>query len=52
VVLDPFGGAGTVSLVAERLGRDSIYIDLNPEYVAMARKRIVGDCPMFTEIGT
>jgi DNA modification methylase len=52
VVLDPFGGAGTVSLVAERLGRDSIYIDLNPEYVAMARKRIVGGCPMFTEIGT
>jgi hypothetical protein len=33
-------------------GRNSIYIDLNPEYVAMARKRIVGDCPMFTEIGT
>jgi hypothetical protein len=33
-------------------GRHGIYIDLNPEYVAMARKRIVGDCPMFTEIGT
>lgn len=42
VVLDPFAGAGTVSLVAERLGRDSIYIDLNPEYADMARERIEG----------
>jgi DNA modification methylase len=52
VVLDPFGGAGTVSLVAERLGRDSIYIDLSESYAAMARNRIYDDAPMFTEIGT
>jgi DNA modification methylase len=52
VVLDPFGGAGTVSLVAERLGRNSIYIDLSPEYAAMAEKRIRGECPMFTTITT
>lgn len=43
VVLDPFGGAGTVGMVAERLGRDSIIIELNPEYAAMARRRILGD---------
>ena len=40
VVLDPFGGSGTVSLVAKRLGRGSIYIDLNPEYLQMALKRM------------
>lgn len=39
VVLDPFGGAGTVALVAKRLGRDSIYIDLSPEYAHMAARR-------------
>lgn len=40
VVLDPFGGAGTTGLVAERLGRDSIMIELNREYAAIARRRI------------
>jgi DNA modification methylase len=40
VVLDPFGGAGTTGLVAEQLNRDSILIELNPEYAAMARDRI------------
>lgn len=44
-VLDPFGGAGTVGLVAERLGRDSILIEINAEYAAMARKRIDEDVP-------
>ena len=33
VVLDPFGGAGTTGLVADRLGRDAILIELNPEDV-------------------
>lgn len=50
VVLDPFGGSGTVSLEAERHGRDSIYIDLKPEYVEMARKRITTDAPLLTVI--
>ena len=38
-VLDPFGGSGTVSLVARRLGRNSIYVDLNPDYARMAVDR-------------
>lgn len=38
-VLDPFGGSGTVSLVAKRLGRSSVYIDLNPAYAQMAVRR-------------
>jgi DNA modification methylase len=44
-VLDPFGGAGTVGLVAEQLGLDSTLIDLNPEYAEMARRRIYGEAP-------
>lgn len=39
-VLDPFAGAGTTALVAARLGRHSVGIELNPEYVEMARKRL------------
>lgn len=39
-VLDPFFGAGTTGLVASRLGRNAIGIELNPEYAAMARERI------------
>jgi DNA modification methylase len=40
IVLDPFAGAGTTCLVAKRLGRRFIGVDLNPEYVAMAQKRV------------
>lgn len=39
-VLDPFGGAGTTGLVADRLNRNAILIELNPQYAEMARKRI------------
>jgi len=39
-LLDPFGGSGTVAQVATGNGRDSIYIDLNPKYVELARQRI------------
>jgi DNA modification methylase len=47
VVLDPFSGAGTTGLVARRLGRRYIGIELNPEYATMSRKRILGDAPLF-----
>lgn len=40
VVLDPFGGSGTTAQVATGNGRDAIYIDLNPEYLDLARQRI------------
>jgi hypothetical protein len=46
-VLDPFNGAGTTGLVATRLGRNYIGIELNPEYIAMATKRIEDDAPLF-----
>jgi DNA modification methylase len=48
-VLDPFGGAGTTGLVADRLQRSSILIELNPEYAAMATRRIHDDAPLFVE---
>lgn len=40
IVLDPFMGSGTTALVALKLGRRFIGIELNPEYVKMAYKRI------------
>lgn len=40
VVLDPFAGSGTTLLVANRLGRDAIGCELNPQYAAMAERRI------------
>lgn len=49
-VLDAFGGAGTTGLVADRLGRDATLIELNPEYIEIARRRIEGDAPLFTEV--
>lgn len=41
-VLDPFFGSGTVGVVAKENGRDYIGIELNPEYVEMARNRVGG----------
>ena len=51
-VIDPFGGAGTTGLVADRLGRNAILMELNPEYAAMARRRIERDAGMFAAVQT
>lgn len=40
VVLDPFLGSGTTAVVAERLGRDWVGIELNPEFAQLARERV------------
>jgi DNA modification methylase len=45
VVLDPFSGAGTTALAAQRLGRRAIGIDINPEYHDIALKRMA-DAPL------
>lgn len=42
LVLDPFFGTGTTGLVARRLGRHFLGIELNPEYVRLARERVTG----------
>jgi site-specific DNA-methyltransferase (adenine-specific) len=40
LVLDPFIGSGTTAVVAERLGRDWLGIELNPEFAAVAEARV------------
>lgn len=49
-ILDPFSGAGTTALVADRLGRDAIGIELNPEYAALSKNRIHSDNPLFGDV--
>lgn len=39
-VLDPFFGSGTVGLAAQQLGRRYVGIELHPEYVTLAAKRL------------
>lgn len=45
-VLDPFAGAGTTGMIARRLGRDFIGIELNASYCDLARRRIRDDAPL------
>lgn len=42
IVLDPFLGSGTTSVVAKKHNRGFIGIELNPEYVEMAKRRLEG----------
>lgn len=40
LVLDPFMGAGTTALVAQKLGRQYLGIEINPEYIRLANERL------------
>lgn len=40
IVLDPFAGSGTTGQVAVEEGRDFILIELNPDFIALIRKRM------------
>ena len=42
VVLDPFMGAGTTALVASKMTRQYLGIELNPEYINISKKRLSG----------
>jgi DNA modification methylase len=42
LVLDPFAGYGTTVAVAERMGRRAIGIELVPEHIEIARRRVAG----------
>ena len=48
-VLDPFMGTGSTLLAADRLGRSGIGCELSPSYVALARKRLESDAPIFAQ---
>lgn len=52
LVLDPFGGSGTVAMVADRLQRDAVSIELNPEYVEMQENRLHRDSSLFSQVTT
>lgn len=51
-VLDPFGGSGTVGMVADRQHKSAILIDLDERNVPMATERITADAGMFAEVLT
>ena len=40
IILDPFLGSGTTAVAAKKLGIKFIGIDINPEYVKLAKKRL------------
>lgn len=46
-VLDPFMGSGTTAIVAKSLDRDYIGIELNPDYIAIAERRLQEKFGMF-----
>ena len=46
LILDPFAGSGTTGLVALRHGRSFIGCELNENYAAIARHRIIDDSPL------
>jgi DNA modification methylase len=51
-ILDPFSGSGTTGVVALKNQRSYLGIELNPAYVAMSRRRLVGVAPLLaTEDG-
>ncbi|WP_416367098.1 DNA-methyltransferase [Rhodopseudomonas palustris] len=49
-VLDPFGGAGTTGLVADRLQRNAVLIELNEKYAELSAARIRGCSPLFSTV--
>ena len=51
-VLDPFGGAGTTGLVADRLGRNTTLIELNKSYADIMELRFSNDNSLFLDLET
>lgn len=49
LVLDPFMGSGSTLKAAELEGFNAIGIELSPEYIDIARRRIGADAPLFME---
>lgn len=51
IVLDPFAGSGTTLFVAEKYGRDSIGIELSPDYCELIKKRMSNRQRTLFEVG-
>jgi len=49
LVLDPFCGSGTVGVVALKLGQDFLGIELQPDYIEIAKRRIGKVLPLFAD---
>jgi site-specific DNA-methyltransferase (adenine-specific) len=49
LILDPFAGSGTTGIAALRAGFRFLGMELDPEYVEIARARIRGDSPLFNQ---
>lgn len=47
IVLDPFMGAGTTALVARKLDRNFVGLELNPDYITMAETRLQKELGLF-----
>lgn len=48
-VMDPFSGTGTTSLAAMNCGRNSIGLEVDPEYLKQSKKRILGEIGLLTK---
>ena len=48
IVLDPFMGSGTTAVVARKLNRNYIGIELNPDYVKIANRKLNRELGMFS----
>jgi site-specific DNA-methyltransferase (adenine-specific) len=51
VVLDPFVGSGTTCLAAQAAGRSFIGYDTNPDYVALAQRRLADASSQSQDVG-
>lgn len=49
-VLDPFGGAGTTALVANRNDRNAVILELNDDYATIAKDRLGDEFGMFADV--
>jgi hypothetical protein len=49
-VLDPFCGSGSTLIAADREGFDAIGIEQDADYAEIARRRCIGDAPLFTQV--
>jgi DNA modification methylase len=47
IVLDPFIGSGTTAIVARKLNRNFIGIELNPEYIKIAERQLRNELGMW-----